>query len=506
MQVIPALDLMNGCCVRLTAGDFATATTYSADPVAVARQFAAAGLTHLHMVDLDGARQRRPQHLHLLREIVAATALRVDYSGGLSTREAVEAAFDAGAAQVVIGSLAVREPATVRGWLDDFGPERLIIGADFRDDLIMIHGWQQASVLRLDEFVAQWLAAGATTFLCTDVRRDGALLGPATERYTALVQAFPQAKILASGGVGSSADLTALRTTGVAGTIVGKAFYEGRISLESLSARPSAPAAIAAASSGISPSGLARRIIPCLDVRAGRTVKGIQFGQLRDAGDPVEQARRYAAEGADELVFLDITATHERRSTLLELVRAVAAELDIPFTVGGGVAAVADAAVLLRAGADKVAVNSAALARPALLTELAEAFGAQCVVLAIDARQEADGTWQVYTRAGTVPTGREPVAWAQEGVALGAGEILLTSMTHDGGRQGFANELTRAVSAAVPVPVIASGGAGEAADFRDVLTLGRADAALAASVFHFGHLRLPDLKAYLLAEGIPVRP
>ncbi len=269
------------------------------------------------------------------------------------------------------------------------------------------------------------------------------------------------------------------------------------------------PQTLSQSTAEVSRSPLAKRLIPCLDIRAGRTVKGVQFGGLRDAGDPVAQARQYAAEGADELVFLDITATADGRAPLLALVRAVAAQLDIPFTVGGGVGSVADAAALLRAGADKVAVNSAALARPALLTELADAFGAQCVVLAIDARQESadvfGGGWQVYTRAGSVPTGRAPLAWAQEAAERGAGEILLTSMTNDGAQTGFALDLTRTVSRGVPVPVIASGGAGTAADFRDVLTVGAADAALAASVFHFGHLRLPALKTYLDAAGICVR-
>jgi imidazole glycerol-phosphate synthase subunit HisF len=252
-------------------------------------------------------------------------------------------------------------------------------------------------------------------------------------------------------------------------------------------------------------SPLAKRLIPCLDVRAGRTVKGIQFGNIRDAGDPVVQARQYAAEGADELVFLDITATTDGRAPLRTLVHSVATQLDIPFTVGGGVNSVADAAALLRAGADKVAVNSAALARPALLRELADAFGAQCIVVAIDAKQGPDNQWQVYTRAGTQPTGRSPLEWAQEAASLGAGELLLTSMTHDGGQLGFATDLTATVSRAVPVPVIASGGAGKMIDFLDILTTGAADAALAASVFHFGHLRLPALKEYLNAAGVPVR-
>ncbi len=237
MQLIPAIDLLGGAAVRLTQGDYATATTYSADPVALARQFAEAGVRHLHVVDLDGARDRAPRHLDTLRALVEASGLTVDFSGGLTSTDDVEAALAAGAAQVTIGSQAVREPARVREWLDRFGPERLIIGADFRDDVILTHGWQQASDQRLDAFVADWLAAGATTFLCTDVRRDGALTGPATARYAALTAAFPAARILASGGVSGPADLDALRATGVVGAIVGKALYEGRISLDVFAAQ-----------------------------------------------------------------------------------------------------------------------------------------------------------------------------------------------------------------------------------------------------------------------------
>ncbi len=234
MRLIPALDLLNGACVRLTHGDFSTAITYAPDPVAVAQQFAAAGCTHLHVVDLDGARARAPRQLEVLRRIAEATDLQVDFSGGLTTAADVKAALAAGAAQVVVGSQAVRNPAAVRGWLAEFGAERLIIGADFRDDCIVTHGWAEASERRLDEFIGEWLAAGATTFLCTDVRRDGALGGPATARYAALTAAFPTARILASGGVAAPEDLPDLRATGVAGVIIGKAFYEGRITLETL--------------------------------------------------------------------------------------------------------------------------------------------------------------------------------------------------------------------------------------------------------------------------------
>jgi cyclase len=247
-----------------------------------------------------------------------------------------------------------------------------------------------------------------------------------------------------------------------------------------------------------------KRLIPCLDVRDGRTVKGIQFEGLRDAGDPIALAERYAREGADELVFLDITATNQRRQPLTELVRNVARVLDIPFTVGGGISTVADVEALLLSGADKVSINSAALARPQLISDLARRFGSQCIVVAVDACLVAN-EWQVMTRAGTVATGWEAVAWCCEAVNLGVGEILLTSMSHDGTKSGFALDLTRAVSDAVAVPVIASGGAGQVSDFTDVFEVGGADAALAASIFHFNETALPALKSYLHNAGIAVR-
>ena len=249
---------------------------------------------------------------------------------------------------------------------------------------------------------------------------------------------------------------------------------------------------------------LKKRIIPCLDIKDGRTVKGIQFEGLRDAGDPVALAERYAREGADELVFLDITATNQRRQPLTDLVRNVARVRDIPFTVGGGIATVADVEALLLSGADKVSINSAALARPAFVAELARRFGSQCIVVAVDARLVGQ-EWQVMTRAGTQATGRQAVAWCREAADLGAGELLLTSMSHDGTKAGFALEITRAVADAVPVPVIASGGAGQPADFTAVFQAGGADAALAASIFHFNETAIPALKHYLHGAGIPVR-
>jgi cyclase len=253
-----------------------------------------------------------------------------------------------------------------------------------------------------------------------------------------------------------------------------------------------------------------KRVIPCLDVDAGRVVKGTNFVGLRDAGDPVELAARYDAEGADELVFLDITATHEARDTIVELARRTADEVFVPFTIGGGIRSVADAQAVLDAGADKVAVNSAAVQRPELLTELADRFGAQCVVLAVDAKAVpggvgADDPWEVFVAGGRTPTGLGAVRWAREAVERGAGEILLTSMDGDGTTAGYDLPLTGAVSAAVPVPVIASGGAGTLEHLVDALRNG-ADAALAASIFHFGTYTVAEAKAAIAAAGIAVRP
>ncbi|MBP7829820.1 MAG: imidazole glycerol phosphate synthase subunit HisF [Kiritimatiellae bacterium] len=261
----------------------------------------------------------------------------------------------------------------------------------------------------------------------------------------------------------------------------------------------------------------AKRIIPCLDINAGRVVKGVRFVELRDAGDPVQVARAYEAQGADELTFLDITASHEARDTIVEVVRAVAQQVFMPLTVGGGVRTAADIRRMLQAGADKVSLNTAALLNPGIIDETARQFGSQCIVLAIDARKRTGGPgpaspgtspgqgWTVFTHGGRKPTEREAVEWAREGVGRGAGEILLTSMDRDGTQDGYDLELTRAVSEAVPVPVIASGGVGALDHFYDGIVLGKADAVLAASVFHFGTFTIPQVKEHLKRKGVEVR-
>lgn len=250
---------------------------------------------------------------------------------------------------------------------------------------------------------------------------------------------------------------------------------------------------------------LAKRIIPCLDVKDGKTVKGVQFVNFRDAGDPVELGKQYSEMGADELVYLDITASHEGRHTFTELVKRIAEEVNIPFTVGGGISELKDVERLLSAGADKVSVNSAGIRRPELITEIATRFGSQECVAAIDARCEEDGTWRCYLNGGRIPTERTLFEWAHEAQERGAGEILFTSMNHDGEKKGFANEALARLHETLSIPIIASGGAGTMEHFRDAFAIGHADAALAASVFHFNEIPIKDLKEYLISEKVTIR-
>jgi len=250
---------------------------------------------------------------------------------------------------------------------------------------------------------------------------------------------------------------------------------------------------------------LTKRIIPCLDIKDGRTVKGVNFEQLRDAGDPIELGALYATQGADELVFLDITATVEKRKTLSELVNKIAHRINIPFTVGGGIKTEEDVSILLQNGADKISINTAAFLNPSIIQSFAKNFGSQCVVLAIDTKCESDGQWYVYLNGGRQKTDTLTIEWAKKAVDLGVGEILLTSMNHDGTKQGFALDITATLSETLSVPIIASGGGGKEAHFYDVFTKGKADAALAASIFHYKELAIPTLKNYLHEKGIPIR-
>lgn len=499
IELIPAIDLIDGKCVRLTQGDYNHKTVYNEDPVSVARELESHGFSRLHIVDLDGAKSKHIVNDQVLRAVTSATSLCIDFGGGIKSDEDLEKAFAAGASMVTVGSIAVSEPERFMRWLERYGADRLILGADVRNGKVSINGWREDSTEDLLPFLEKYVAAGVRHVLCTEISKDGMMSGPAIDLYCRIMQAYPQLHLIASGGVSSEQDILQLAKAGIPAVVFGKAWYEGRIDM-----RPLTPFLPKRQRKFNSASTLAKRIIPCLDVKDGQTVKGVNFVNLRHAGDPVELGKAYSQAGADELVFLDITATHEGRKTFTEMVTRVAQEINIPFTVGGGINSIEDVDRLLAAGADKVSVNSAAIRRPQLIDEITSKYGSQVCVCAIDARQDPDG-WHCYVRGGRERTPHGLFEWAREAEQRGAGEILFTSMNHDGVKQGYANEALARLSDELGIPIIASGGAGTMQHFRDTFLLGKADAALAASVFHFGEIPIPQLKEYLRSEGINVR-
>jgi len=538
MELLPAIDLRRGRVVRLRQGDDARAKEYAGDPLAVAAGFAAAGVRRIHVVDLDAALGEPPQR-ELVARLVAALAagaaagdgsapgrVGVQLGGGLRGRADVEWALAAGCDRVLMGSVAARDPETFAALAHAF-PGQVLPALEVAGGELRVAGWTQAAGSSLDEVCASLRGLPCPAVLVTDVERDGMMSGPNFE-LTLRVAAATGLPALVSGGVRSLADLAAAATLpAVAGAVLGRALYEGQIDLpaalavcsgaagrgwpgDDAAGRPDAPAAVSPGekgAAGAGPSGLTRRVIPCLDVAAGRVVKGVRFRDLADQGDPAAAAARYAAQGADEIVFLDVTAAPEGRDTDLDWVRRTAERVFIPLTVGGGLRSAEDAGRALRAGADKVAVNTAAVRRPALIGELARRFGSQCVVLSVDARRAAhDGgaAWEVVVEGGRTPTGLDALAWIAAGVAAGAGEVLLTSIDHDGTRGGYDLALVAAAAAAVPVPLIASGGAGSAAHLAAALAAGAA-AVLAASIFHQGTHTVGEVKRALAAAGFPMR-
>jgi len=484
MDVIPSLDLLRGTVVRLTHGDFATAQTYG-DPEVVLDALRVPAGSRLHIVDLEGSRSGTPIETAIVRRL-AERDLRVQVGGGIRSVADARTWLDCGAEKVVIGTVAAVSPETLQAIVAAVGPERVIAAIDVRNGVVKVAGWERDATSSLAAVLARVEELGIREALVTDISHDGALRGPSFQLYRSL---RTKLRIIASGGVSTIGDVVSLARLGNVGAcVIGKALLEARLDLALAMARVATPNAIP------------ERIVPCLDVRDGRVVKGVNFADIRDAGDPVECATRYEAEGADELVILDISATDANRETALDTVRAVADSLFIPLTVGGGVRAVDDFRALLRAGADRVAINTAAIRNPRLIFDCAREFGVQAVVLSCDAKGR-----EVMVRGGREATGLDAVEWCRRAEALGAGEILLTSVDRDGTNSGFDIPLLRAVSSAVRIGVIASGGAGKVEDFRDAIESGGARAVLAASLFHDRRLSIGDVKRYLANEGIPVR-
>jgi cyclase len=529
-DLLPAIDLRHGRAVRLRQGDAARETVYAEDPVALVSFYKDAGVRRVHVVDLDAAFGEAPQRALIER---MAALLPVQLGGGLRDNEAIAWALAAGCERAVIGSLAAREPERFRDLAREH-PGRLVPALDIENGQVRIAGWREGAGRTLADLCALLRGLPCPAVLVTDVERDGMMTGPNFDltRQVARDSGLPG---LLSGGIHRLADLeTAAGLPEIAGAVVGRALYEGSFTVaEALRAltpwpplppsRPTSPGEgerrsegtagqATPGSAGVPPAGaagsftnLARRVIPCLDVRAGRVVKGVRFENLTDQGDPAESALRYAEQGADEIVFLDITAAPESRDTDLDWVRRTAEQVFIPLTVGGGVRSEEDARRLLLAGADKVGINSAAVADPDLLNRLARRFGSQCVVLSVDARRLPEGGWEVVTQGGRKATGLDALAWIRDGVARGAGEILLTSIDRDGTQDGYDLDLLTAATAAVDVPVIASGGAGTPEHLAVGLAAGAA-AVLAASIFHQGTWTVGEVKERLAAAGFPIRP
>ncbi len=490
MQVIPSLDLLGGRVVRLTRGDFATARTYG-EPEAVLDALDVPRGARLHVVDLEASRSGRPIETDLVRRL-ALRDLVVQVGGGIRSLDDARRWIDCGAERIVVGTVAAESPQLLGSLVETFGATRIVPAVDVRDGVIRTQGWERASTATVADVFAHLESLGIAEALVTDIARDGALRGPSFALYRQL-RGMTRLKLIASGGVSTISDVVSLARLGnVSGCVIGKALLDRRLDLRETEARLATPNAIP------------ERVIPCLDVRDGRVVKGVSFTNIRDAGDPVECAMRYEEEGADELVILDISATDRAQPTTLETVRRVAESMFIPLTVGGGVRTVEDFRALLRAGADRVAINTAALRNPELIATCAREFGVQAVVLSCDAKRDGD-RWLATVRGGKELTGVDAVAWCHRAETLGAGEILLTSVDRDGTNSGFDLELLRAVTAILKIGVIASGGAGRAEDFRDAIETGGARAVLAASLFHDRVMSVGDVKRHLAAEGIPVR-
>jgi cyclase len=488
MDVIPSLDLLGGQVVRLLQGDFAKVTTYG-DPDRVLDSLAVPPGSRLHIVDLDASRTGRPVETAVVRRL-ATRELRIQAGGGIRSLADARAWIDAGAEKVVIGTVAADSPEVLRTIVDAVGAKRVIAAIDVRDGIVRVAGWERDASASLDEVLERVAALGIAEALITDIGKDGAMRGPSFALYRSL---HTNLSIIASGGVSTISDVVSLsRIPGIGGCVIGRALLDDRVSLVEARARVETM------------NHIPERIIPCLDVRDGRVVKGVNFVDIRDAGDPVECAVRYEAEGADELVILDISATDANRSTALDVVRRVSESLFIPLTVGGGVRTIEDFRALLRAGADRVAINTAAIRNPQLIADCATEFGVQAVVLSCDAKL-VEGRFEAMVRGGKESSGIDAVAWCRRAEELGTGEILLTSVDRDGTNRGYDIPLLRAVTSVVKIGVIASGGAGRVEDFRDAIEAGGARAVLAASLFHDRKLSIGDVKQFLKQEGIPVR-
>jgi len=488
MKIIPAIDIIAGRCVRLTQGDYGRVKRYAVDPVVAALQFRESGASCLQVIDLDGAKFGYPKNEKIIKKIFQATGLPITVGGGIRDLKTAKQFLDSGFYRVIL-STAVFKKNLVKNLIANYGAERIVVAVDVKDGQVMTRGWRQAAGMSIDQYLKLIKAVGINQILLTDVVRDGTLSGPNFVLASKVIK--NNFKVTVAGGITTLAQLRRLNRLGADGAVIGKAAYEGQIDLVSVFKY-------------FSRDNLAKRIIPCLDIKDGLVVKGKRFQELAVIGDAVELAKSYSQNGADELVFLDIAATIEKRKTLITLVQKIAKNINIPFTVGGGINSLADVKKLLAAGADKVSLGSAAVRNPNLVKQIARRFGSQCLVISLDAKRYRGG-WRVFIDSGRKPTGIDAVGFARLMEKNGAGELLVNSLDRDGTKRGFDVELLKIIAETVKIPVIASSGAGSKQDFLQAITLGKADAVLAASVFHYGQIGIKELKKYLKSKNINVR-
>ena len=492
------MDIRGGKVIRLVQGDFSKQTTYSNDPVAILRRFIEAGALWIHIVNLDGALTgnfRDNPSYPVILELISLSkqaGIKIEIGGGIRSIEVIEELIDRGTDRIILGTIALDDDKLLNILSKQYR-NKIAIALDISNRTIRTKGWQFETDLNIFNALLKLESMGIRDFIVTDIMKDGTSTGQDANLFLELREKKKESsRIIASGGISNIRDVEkALMYAD--GVIVGKALYDGTIT----------PKVLGSFLDNLHNSRLVRRIIPCLDVKNGRVVKGVKFKNLRDSGDPVQLARFYNDNGADELVFLDISATLEGRKSMLNTIRSVAEEIFIPLTVGGGIKTIEDMTEIIKAGAEKVSINSAAINDPNLISKGAKKFGSQCIVVAIDAKKKGE-SWEVYSRSGTKPTGLDVLEWVKTVVDKGAGELLVTSMDKDGTNSGYDLDLTRAITDIVSVPVIASGGAGNKEHFLEAINNG-AEAVLAASLFHFNLLKIRDLKEYLNAHDVLVR-
>jgi cyclase len=498
--VIPAIDLIDGKCVRLRQGNYDAQKTYSDNPAAVAKTFVENGAQYLHIVDLDGAKNGTSTNGDLIKKMAREASVPLQAGGGIRTFERAKEYLDFGVERIVVSTSALNDPEMVKKIIAEYGPGRIVVSVDATDGFVVTEGWRNTSTETVAAFLAKLVGLGVTTIIYTDTRRDGTLEGPDYESIAEVLK-MPF-RVIVAGGVGTAEDVQKLNDMGAYGVIVGKALYEKTVDLRGTIRSIPAPKIFRET---VRPAkNVTKRVIACMDIAGDRVVKGIGFKNLKDAGDPAELARHYNDSGVDELVLLDITATIEERGAFCGLVERVAKVVAVPLTVGGGIKTIEDIGRLLNAGADKVSIGSAAIQNPDLVTRAVQEFGSQCIVISVDPKRKGN-SWEVYSKGGREASGIDAIEFAKSMAGRGAGELLVNSLDRDGTRKGYDLELLARVTWAVSIPVIASSGAGSKDDFLRALTVGKADAVLGASLFHTGEMSIQELKAYLSDKGVTIR-